>query len=71
MDRATVTYLVDDTVQTEVIEGGHVSVQMGRGRHRRGATIVQVSDRLGGIVTRAHLFRRAEYVDVERGVDGD
>jgi len=66
MDRATVTYQVGGTTQHKVITAGHISVQMGPD-----ATLVHLSDRLGGTVTRAHLFRRAEYVDVERGIDGD
>ncbi len=62
MDKATVTYLLDGT--TKVITGGYITTQLGP--H---STIVHVSDRLGGQVSRVHLFRRAEHVAVERGVD--
>lgn len=57
-------YQVDGTTRVVQLSGGHVSVQM------PDATVVTISDRFGVSPSRVHLFRRAEYVDVERGTDG-
>lgn len=65
MEKATIMYLVDDTTHSMEVEGGHISVQMPR--KRRKATVVRVSDRLGGKLQEVHLFRRVEHVKVTKG----
>lgn len=62
-DRATITYQLDGTTRHLTVEGDHLAVQM------PDATSVTVSQ--GGRVVRAHLFRVADHVEIERGVDHD
>lgn len=66
IDKATVVYQIDGATKTMIVEGGHVSIQMGP--H---FTIVQVAERFGAEVNRVHMFRCAEYVDVERRMSND
>lgn len=64
MDSALVTYQLDGTTTHLRITGGHLAVQM-----LEHATTVTVSESIGGQVTSAHLFRRADYVEITRGTD--
>lgn len=59
-DKAVITYQVAGTTKHLNVDGGHVSIQM------PDCTIVEVSDVLGGPVSRVHMFRHADHVEVER-----
>lgn len=61
--KATVTYAASDgTVHTEVIAGGHISVQTWDGGRAR----VGVHKRKGGKVVRAVHYTQVIVVDVDR-----
>lgn len=64
MDRATVTYLVDGTTRQMLVTGPRISVQMGR----RGTAVSVSAAADPGRVERVLMFRRADHVDIERGV---
>lgn len=63
-DRATVTYLIDDTTDHMVITGPRVRVQM-----RKRCTVIRVTPATETRTLEVHLFKRAEHVHVERDID--
>jgi len=64
MHSALVTYQVNGTVKTLHVTGAHIAVQM-----LEHATTVTVSEFNGGRVVEAHLFRRADHVAIQRGLE--